>query len=50
MIICPYIDDLIFTGYNPRTFKEFKNAMTREFEMIDVGLMEYYLGIEVKQR
>ncbi|BBH05472.1 transposable element gene [Prunus dulcis] len=30
-------------------FEEFKKAMTREFEMIDIGLMAYYLGIEVKQ-
>lgn len=30
-------------------FEEFKNAMTRDFEMTDIGLMAYYLGIEVKQ-
>ncbi|GKA51423.1 retrovirus-related pol polyprotein from transposon TNT 1-94 [Tanacetum coccineum] len=28
---------------------ELKNLKTREFEMIDIGLMSYYLGIEVKQ-
>ncbi|MCV5002872.1 reverse transcriptase domain-containing protein, partial [Escherichia coli] len=50
MIICLYVDDLIFTGNNPSMFKEFKNAMTREFEMTDIGLMAYYLGIEVKQK
>ena len=50
MIICLYVDDLIFTGNNPNMFKEFKNAMTREFEMTDIGLMAYYLGIEVKQK
>ncbi|GKD22590.1 retrovirus-related pol polyprotein from transposon TNT 1-94, partial [Tanacetum coccineum] len=26
-----------------------KKSMTREFEMTDIGLMSYYLGIEVKQ-
>ena len=31
-------------------FKEFKNAMTRESEMTDIGLMAYYLDIEVKQK
>ncbi|TXG51252.1 hypothetical protein EZV62_023776 [Acer yangbiense] len=31
-------------------FEEFKKAMTREFEMTDIGLMSYYLGIEVKQK
>ena len=30
-------------------FEDFKNAMAREFEMTDIGLMAYYLGIEVKQ-
>ena len=30
-------------------FKDFKKAMAREFEMTDIGLMAYYLGIEVKQ-
>ncbi|KAK2983111.1 hypothetical protein RJ640_013642 [Escallonia rubra] len=37
-------------GNNPSMFKEFKNAMAQEFEMTDIGLMSYYLGIEVKQR
>ncbi|KAG6537928.1 hypothetical protein ZIOFF_003031 [Zingiber officinale] len=31
-------------------FGEFKEAMTKEFEMTDIGLMTYYLGIEVNQR
>ena len=30
-------------------FEEFKTAMTQEFEMTDIGLMSYYVGIEVKQ-
>ncbi|KAK2972610.1 hypothetical protein RJ640_029229 [Escallonia rubra] len=34
---------------NPSMFKEFKNAMAQEFEMTNIGLMSYYLGIEVKQ-
>ncbi|KAG6520985.1 hypothetical protein ZIOFF_018050 [Zingiber officinale] len=31
-------------------FEEFKEVMTKEFEMTDIGLMAYYLGIEVNQR
>ena len=50
IIICVYVDDLIFIGSNPSMFKEFKNAMTREFEMTDIGPMAYYLGILVKQK
>ena len=47
--MCLYVDDLIFTGSNPSMFDEFKKEMTKEFEMTDIGLMSYYLGIEVKQ-
>ncbi|GKV24533.1 hypothetical protein SLEP1_g34135 [Rubroshorea leprosula] len=49
LIVCLYVDDLIFTGNNPRMFEEFKRAMSNEFEMTDMGLMSYYLDIEVKQ-
>ncbi|OIT36790.1 abc transporter c family member 10 [Nicotiana attenuata] len=37
-------------GNNPKMFEEFKEAMAREFEMTDIGLMSYYLGIQVHQR
>lgn len=49
LMVCLYVDDLIFTGNDPRMFEDFKKEMTREFEMTDIGLMSYYLGIEVKQ-
>ncbi|KAG6430110.1 hypothetical protein SASPL_108171 [Salvia splendens] len=49
LIVCLYVDDLIFTRNNPSMFEEFKKAMTDEFEMTDIGLMAYYLGVEVKQ-
>ncbi|CAH9103236.1 unnamed protein product [Cuscuta epithymum] len=49
LLVCIYVDDLIFTGNNMTMFDEFKQVMTREFEMTDIGLMSYYLGIEVKQ-
>lgn len=31
-------------------FDDFKKVMMREFEMTDIGLMAYYLSIEVKQK
>ena len=49
LLICLYVDDLIFTGNNSHMIKEFKKAMTQEFEMTDIGLMSFFLGIEVKQ-
>ena len=48
-LVCLYVDDLIFTGSNPTMFEEFKKVMAREFEMTDLSLMCFYLGIEVKQ-
>ena len=49
LIVCLYVDDLIFTGKNPSIFEDFKKAITKEFGMTNIGLMAYYLGIEVKQ-
>ncbi|KAK2985140.1 hypothetical protein RJ640_000907 [Escallonia rubra] len=50
LIVCLYVDDLIFTGNCVKMFDDFKKEMAKEFEMTDIGLMSYYLGIEVKQR
>lgn len=50
MIICLYVDDVIFIGSNPSLFDGFKKYMTKEFEVTDIGLMAYYLSIEVKQQ
>jgi hypothetical protein len=47
LIVCLYVDDLIFTGN--MSINSFKEAMEREFDMTDLGLMKYFLGIEVTQ-
>ncbi|XP_070023045.1 uncharacterized mitochondrial protein AtMg00810-like [Nicotiana sylvestris] len=44
-----YKERLVAKGNNPSLFEGFKKDMSREFEMTDVGLMSYYLGLEVKQ-
>ena len=44
-----YVDDLIFMGNNEDVIEDFKKVMTQEFEMTDLGLMRFFLGIEVKQ-
>ncbi|KAL9272083.1 Retrovirus-related Pol polyprotein from transposon TNT 1-94-like protein, partial [Drosera capensis] len=31
LLVCLYVDDLIFTGNNPSMFEDFKKAMAREF-------------------
>jgi hypothetical protein len=47
MIVCLYVDDMIYTGNIELT--SFKHAMQYEFEMRDLGIMKYFLGIEVDQ-
>lgn len=49
LIVSLYVDDLLFTGNNQTMFDDFKAAMFKEFEMTDCGLMNFFLGIEVKQ-
>ncbi|KAJ3692026.1 hypothetical protein LUZ60_012376 [Juncus effusus] len=49
LLVTLYVDDLIFMGNNGEMIEEFKSAMTREFEMTDLGLMKYFLGLEVRQ-
>jgi hypothetical protein len=47
LIVCLYVDDMIYTGN--LMLEEFKAAMKTKFEMTDLGLMKYFLGIEVDQ-
>jgi Reverse transcriptase (RNA-dependent DNA polymerase) len=46
LIATLYVDDLIFMGNRSRMVEEFK---MKEFKMTDLGLMKYFLGLEVKQ-
>ena len=47
MIVCSYVDDMMYTGNLELT--NFKHAMQSEFEMIDLGIKKYFLRIEVDQ-
>ena len=49
LILCLYVDDVIFTVSNLKMIGDFKHIMMKEFEMTDLGLMSYFLGIEVIQ-
>jgi hypothetical protein len=49
LIVCLYVHGLIFIGNNPKMFEDFKQAMIKEFEMTNIGLISHYLGIEIKQ-
>ena len=44
-----YVDDMIVTGSNVRLLAEFKMEMHDVFEMFDLGIMNYFLGMEIYQ-
>ena len=48
-ILVLYVDDLFLTGIEP-VMIEFKRKLAYEFELKDLGLMHYFLGLEVWQR
>ena len=44
-----YVDDLIISGLGVNDIRQFKLEMKKKFSMSDLGILSYYLGIEVKQ-
>ena len=50
LLVCLYVDDLIFTRNDELLFKQFKMSMMIEFDMTDLKKkIRYLLGIEVVQ-
>ena len=47
LLVGVYVDDLIITGSNTEGIEGFKTSMKTKFEMIDFGLLNSNLGIEV---
>ena len=39
LVVCFYVDEWIFISSDQRMFEEFKEAMAREFDMMDIGLV-----------
>ena len=48
VILLLYVDDLFLTGNEKKISKCNKNIVV-EFKMKDIGLMHYFLGLEVWQ-
>jgi hypothetical protein len=44
-----YVDDLVITGADDIELKQFKEEMQSTFQMVDLGLLQYYLRLEVSQ-
>jgi hypothetical protein len=49
LLVGIYVDDLIITGAEEEEVKKFKAQMKDKFDMSDLGLLSFYLGIEVLQ-
>ena len=49
LVVGVYVDDLIITGARVEDIDSFKREMVARFRMSDLGVLSYYLGIEVRQ-
>jgi len=49
MFVVLYVVNLIFMGNNARFIEGFKEVMKKEFEMSDLDLVKYFLGLEIVQ-
>ncbi|RDX70119.1 hypothetical protein CR513_50672, partial [Mucuna pruriens] len=45
LIVCVYVNDLIFTGNDAAMFDKFKKSMMIEFDMTNLGMLHYFLGM-----
>lgn len=49
MLICLYVDDLLITGSDLSGIEKFKETLKAEFDMTDLGVLTYFLGMEIQQ-
>jgi hypothetical protein len=49
LIVGVYVDDLLITGTTPEEIRRFKREMQLQFKMADLGLLSFYLGLEIQQ-
>ncbi|WVZ95085.1 LOW QUALITY PROTEIN: hypothetical protein U9M48_040890 [Paspalum notatum var. saurae] len=49
LVVGVYVNDLVVTGTSEQDIVAFKEEMKKLFRMSDLGLLTYYLGIEVEQ-
>ena len=47
VVILVYIDDIVVTGDDGGEIFRLKNFLKKEFEIKNLGLLKYFLGIEV---
>ena len=49
LVISLYVDDIPVTVINIKLLAEFKREMENVFDMSDLGVMNYFLGMEIHQ-
>jgi hypothetical protein len=49
LIVGVYVDDLVITGGDVQELEQFKEQMKKTFQMTDMGLLRFYLRLEVEQ-
>jgi hypothetical protein len=49
IILFLYVDDLIITGSDSKPLNHVKTSFKKKFEMIDLGFLHYFLGLQVLQ-
>ncbi|GKU92084.1 hypothetical protein SLEP1_g5859 [Rubroshorea leprosula] len=47
VLLLLYVDDMIITGDDVTSVKELKQSLNQKFEMKDLGVLSYFLGLEV---
>ena len=47
LLVCMYVDDLTYIGSSSNLNDSFKVSMMSEFEMKDLGLMHYFLRMDM---
>ena len=48
LVVCVYVDDLVYTTNSVTLLEDFRRMMINEFKMTNLGLMSYFLGLEIK--
>jgi len=49
LVVCLHVDHMIHMGSGEPIVIELKTSMVKKFEMLDLGLLHYFLSLEAKQ-